>query len=60
MMVRPSFLDLVNLAAKTSVDELLNVNRSLLDEGLIDQRGFSKNESMLQNIAAAKNALALR
>jgi hypothetical protein len=60
MMAKPSFLDLVNLAAQTSVHELFNVNRSLLDEGLIDQGRFSRSESMLQSIAAAQNALALR
>jgi hypothetical protein len=57
MMVKPSFLDLVRLAARHPVDRLLEVNSMLLEEGLIKHERYSQNESMLKSIAITKNAL---
>lgn len=54
MLVRPSFLDLVNLAEIFSTTELLEVNQSLFNEGLIDEIRYATTESMLQSIAVAQ------
>jgi hypothetical protein len=52
MLVKPSFLDLFNLAFKFTPAKVAAVNQWLFELGEIDAERFNINASMLKNIAA--------